>query len=463
MKINELLNENRILDWIKTGAQKVFSWATQVIKNIDFGQQSEINLSKVMGLDTIKEDKGVYSPTTTSNIDTDMINQPEVNSPTNIKNTDKVNDKPPVKKPINAKVTKDKFDLTSMIGYYNEFSVAWKLAYGLEHNHVNVKSNVDDGLRRHADNYRNYILDNAAKFKKPLNTIQTELKRVDDGSTIMAKKLWEEILDTHDLKLIDVEISLTGTSSAGIGKEDVLIKINKKSTEETKEVIKASLKLYKSGGGVNVYNSTFASYLVTVLTGKSDSGTGKKAIKSFLKDYPEYTEAVEDVLKITDQWLVIKNDLKKKKDPNYRKTANEFVTANRGYQKMRDLLFNKMFQDFYSRDKAAINERILSRLGLDGADDVYLLVGSDSQKMIPVSSRTSKKFGELYDQLKAGFNIRYDIPENPDIISCQLIIESEEGVPLAKITIGFKEGGTFPHMWNMTEIVKDAKRGQGIK
>jgi len=102
-------------------------------------------------------------------------------------------------------------------------------------------------------------------------------------------------------------------------------------------------------------------------------------------------------------------------------------------------------------------------LGLDGADDVYLLVGSDSKKMIPISSRTSKKFGELYDQLKAGFNIRYDIPENPEIISCQLIIESEEGVQLAKITIGFKEGGTFPHMWNMTDIVKDAKREQGIK
>ena len=119
-----------------------------------------------------------------------------------------------------------------------------------------------------------------------------------------------------------------------------------------------------------------------------------------------------------------------------------------------------MFQDFYSRDKAAINERILQRLGLDGADDVYLLVGTQRQRMISVSSRTSKKFAQLYEQLKSNFNIRYEIPANPDVVSCYLIIESEDGVPLAKINISFKEGGTFPQMWDMTDIVKDAKQSQ---
>jgi hypothetical protein len=306
-------------------------------------------------------------------------------------------------------------------------------------------------------------LDNAEKFKKPLATIQSELQRAEDGSEIMAKKLWDEIISSHDLKLIDVDIVLTGISSMGAGKEDILIKIKKKGTEETQDMIKASLKLYKNSGGVNVYNSTFASYLVTVLTGKNDPGTGKKAVKSFLKDHPEYTQEVEEVLAITDQWLVIKNDLKKKNDPNYRKTANEFVTANRGYQKMRDLLFGRMFNDFYGRDKAAINERILQRLGLDGADDVYLLVGTERQRMIPVSSRTSKEFGQLYQQLKSGFNIRYDIPDSPDIVSCNLIIESEEGEQLVKINVGFKEGGTFPHMWDVGDIVRAAKREQGIK
>jgi hypothetical protein len=80
--------------------------------------------------------------------------------------------------------------------------------------------------------------------------------------------------------------------------------------------------------------------------------------------------------------------------------------------------------------------------------------------MVAVSSRTSKMFGELYSQLKAGFNIRYEIPDDIDIVTSFLIIESEDGVPLAKFTIAFKEGGTFPHMWNMSDIVRDAKRSQ---
>lgn len=437
MKINELLNEG-IMDWARTSAQKIFNWAGKVIKNIGFGQQVEINLANAMGLKTLKEAEESVDQTKPLPAD------PKTKAP-------------------KSNVDRDKFDLTAMIGYFNEFSVAWKLAYAFEHNGVNINPSIEDGLKNHAENYRNLILDNAEKFKKPVATIQAEIQRAEDGSEIMAKKLWEEIISTHDLKLIDVDIILTGISSMGAGKEDVLIKIKKKGTEETQEMIKASLKLYKTSGGVNVYNSTFASYLVTVLTGKDDPGTGKKAIRSFLKDYPEYTDEVENVLAITDQWLVIKNDLKKKKDPNYRKTANEFVTANRGYQKMRDLLFGKMFNDFYGRDKAAINERILQRLGLDGADDVYLLVGTARQKMVPVSSRTSKEFSQLYQQLKSGFNIRYEIPANPDVVNCTLIIESEERVPLAKIGIGFKEGGTFPHMWDVGDIVRAAKREQGIK
>lgn len=456
MKINEILNEGSILGWIKSSAQKIFNWMGKIITGIDFGQRASINLAQTMGIKSLKEDKGVYTlpsfepagePVVEPSVKPAPVTTPDVKQPT------------PTKKSTDS-TSRDTFDLTSMIGYYNEFSVAWKLAYALEHNGVNIKSNVDSDLKTYADNYRNLILDNAEKFKKPLNTIQAELQRADDGSELMAKKLWHEIVDAHDLKLIDVDISLTGTSAAGIGKEDVLINIKKKDTEETKELIKASLKLYKAASGVNIYNSTFASYLVTVLTGKSDAGTGKKAIKAFLKDHPEYTDDIEEVLRITDQWNVIKSDLKKKKDPNYRKAANEFITANRGYQKMRDLLFNKMFQDFYSRDKAAINERILQRLGLDGADDVYLLVGTQRQRMISVSSRTSKKFAQLYEQLKSNFNIRYEIPANPDVVSCYLIIESEDGVPLAKINISFKEGGTFPHMWDMTDIVKDAKQSQ---
>jgi hypothetical protein len=451
MKINELLHEG-IINWTRTSAQKIFDWTGQIIKRIGFGQQVEINLATAMGLNSLRESTESTEPTTPVDQSNPLPADPKTKPP-----------KQPKSKTSKSNVTRDKFDLTAMIGYFNEFSVAWKLAYAFEHNGVNIKPSIEGGLKRHAENYKNLILDNAEKFKKPSSVIQSELQRAEDGSEIMAKKLWDEIISSHDLKLIDVDIVLTGISSMGAGKEDILIKIKKKGTEETQEMIKASLKLYKNSGGVNVYNSTFASYLVTVLTGKNDPGTGKKAIKSFLEEHPEYTQDIEEVLAITDQWLVIKNDLKKKNDPDYRKAANAFVTANRGYQKMRDLLFGKMFNDFYGRDKPAINERILQRLGLDGADDVYLLVGTERQRMIPVSSRTSKEFGELYQQLKSGFNIRYEIPDDPDVVHCTLIIEGEEGNILAKISISFKEGGTFPHMWDVGDIVRAAKREQGIK
>jgi hypothetical protein len=248
----------------------------------------------------------------------------------------------------------------------------------------------------------------------------------------------------------------------GIGKEDIKVTVYKKNTDEVQDLIKASLKLYKTASGVNVYNATFASYLITVLTGlpatdekTGKSITGERAIKSFLKEYPQYADDIQQVTEITKQWAKIKTDLKKKGDPNYRKTANDFITKHRGYQKMRDLLFKKMFNYFYAQDKAGINERILHRLGLDGADDIYLLIGTEAQKMTAVSSRTSEKFSDIYAKLKAGFNIRFQLPDNnPDVVACYLIIDSEDGEQLAKLTISFKEGGTFPHMWNMQNIAK---------
>lgn len=415
MKISEILNEG-IWDRFKSGVQRFYDMISRMIPKIDFGQQVQFKLSDYM------------------------------NAPQSLSEAPK------------DKSAREVFNLTSMIGYINEYAVAWKLAYGLEHNGVNVNTNVQDGLKTHYDNYKSYMLDNILKFKEGEAKVLSEIQRAEDGSEIMAKKMWDEITNAYDLKLIDVTINLTGKEAAGMGKEDIVVIIKKKDTEEVKDMIKASLKLYKTSSGVNVYNSTFASYLISVITDKSDAGTGKKAVKEFLTAYPEFTDEVYEVLEITDEWTKIKTKLKKEKDPGYREKANEFITQNRGYQKMRDLMFKRIFAYFYATDKEKINERVLHRLGLDGADDVYLLVGTERQKMTAVSSRTSEEFKKLYDELKRGFTLRYDIPADPDIVACTLVISSEEGKDIAKFTVSFKEGGTAPYMWNMSSIVNDERR-----
>ena len=60
----------------------------------------------------------------------------------------------------------------------------------------------------------------------------------------------------------------------------------------------------------------------------------------------------------------MKTQLKKDGDPDYRKKANAFITQNKGYQKMSQLIFEDMFKYFYSQDKKGVNDRIQSLLDL---------------------------------------------------------------------------------------------------
>ena len=123
------------------------------------------------------------------------------------------------------------------------------------------------GLAQFANNYRQNILSNSANFGKTEAQINTELQRVEDGSEVMSDKMFEEIAQANDLKLIDVRIELTGGSAKfSGGKEDIRVIIRKRDTGQVTDMIKASLKLYKTPSGINLYNATFPSYLVTVLT-----------------------------------------------------------------------------------------------------------------------------------------------------------------------------------------------------
>ena len=353
--------------------------------------------------------------------------------------------------------------LTGMIGYFNEHAVAYKLGLALEQAGVPV-STPGPGLKSTYEGYRKYIIDNKPNFKSnEQNKLESEIQRAEEGSTATAEAMLKELSEARDILLHEVEIKHDGIEAMGAGKEDITITIKKKDTQEVEDLIKASLKLYNDPSGINVGNATFAAYISKVLLGLDGPETGNKAIEAFLDALPdgkakEYKRKIESVLNITGKWKDIRNNPENYKDePWYdstltgRQLGNAFVSQNRGYQKMSQLIFEDMFKYFYSQDKKGVNERILKFVGLDGADEVYLAVGKVGKAKRTLSSRTSKKFGELYEALKSDFDIEFQMPTNPEVVNVKMVIK-DNGKTLAQFNIPFKEGGTFTHQFRMTEL-----------
>jgi len=364
-----------------------------------------------------------------------------------------------IKEEINPK------GLTGMIGYFNEHAVAYKLGVALQEAGVDVTS-PGPGLKATYEGYRQYILDHTENFKEGEAQVKSEIQRAEEGSDATAKLLYKELSEANDLAFIDVSIKHDGVEAMGSGKEDITVTIKKKSTEEVVDTIKASLKLYNSASGVNVYNATFASWINRVLIGNDNPPVGKNAIASFLdaleqSKADEYKEKIENVLSITDNWRKIKKNPDEFSDqPWYkeggsgRENANAYITANKGYQSMRTLLFDDMWSYFYTeKNKKRINERMLNLLGLDGADDVYLAVGKVGKAKKTVSSRTSPKFKELYDTLKSDWEFEWKFPNKEETVSCLLVIKDSSGKEFVKFTVPFKEGGTFTHQFSMTSLL----------
>jgi hypothetical protein len=356
--------------------------------------------------------------------------------------------------------------LTGMIGYFNEHAVAYKLGLALQQAGVNVTS-PGPGLKSTYEGYKQKIIDNTPNFKPAeQKKVDAEIQRAEEGSDATAKLLYKELSEAQDLKFIDVSIKHDGVESMGSGKEDVTITVKKKSTEEVIDTIKASLKLYNSASNVNVYNATFASWMNRVLIGVENPATGKNAINYFLDNIDsakkeEYTKKIENVTGITDNWRKIKKDPQAYSDqPWYikggtgRENANAYITANKGYQQMRDLLFNDMWSYFYTdKNKKRMNNTMLTLLGLDGADDVYLAAGTVGKDKRTVSSRTSPGFKALYEALKSDWEFEWKFPADENTVSSFLVIKDSDGKEFVQFTVPFKEGGTFTHMMAMTQLL----------
>lgn len=356
--------------------------------------------------------------------------------------------------------------LTGMIGYFNEHAVAYKLGVALSEAGVAVTS-PGPGLKASYEGYKGLILDNIVNFKEGEAKVKSEIQRAEEGSEATAKLLYKELSEANDLAFIDVSIKHDGVEAMGSGKEDITVTVKKKSTDEVIDKIKASLKLYNNASGVNVYNATFASWINKVLLGNENPGVGNNAIKSFLDNIPsekkeDYEAKIKAVLDITANWKKIKKNPEAYKDEDWyvaggtgRENANAYITVNRGYQSMRGLLFDDMWTYFYTdKNKKRINERMLNLLGLDGADDVYLAVGKVGKAKKTVSSRTSPKFKELYDTLKADWEFEWKFPQKEEIASCVLVIKDSSNKEFVKFTVPFKEGGTFTHQFSMTSLLE---------
>ena len=348
------------------------------------------------------------------------------------------------------------WDLTSRIGYYHEFCVGFELAKELRDLlKPETKSNVlnpEGSLKKVKDDYRAEIKDNTEKFKKNQQAnIEAELLRAEDGAVLVAEKIISEITTVEDFNLLTFEITHTGTLESGKAKMDVSLMVRKKEEDEQVDYIKASLKLYKKPS-INLSNKTFASFINGVLFPKVDLN-GKKFLKKFMGRQPEWTKLINQMMLHSDNWKKTKRENDKKKKSSGRKIANAEINKARGFQTIRNGILDTIFQKAYEKDKEGINKRVIETLGLDGADVVYMVIGTKTADMKVISSKTSKEFKVLYEKLKEDFTISFKFPTDPKVVACNMSLEDSEGNVLLTTTYSFKEGDIFVQFLDLKAIL----------
>jgi len=147
---------------------------------------------------------------------------------------------------------------------------------------------------------------------------------------------------------------------------------------------------------------------------------------------------------------------KKNKKEKGRPFANKTMNDQKGFQVIRNGLLLTIFDEAYKKDKSGINERIITNLGLDGADDVYMAIGTTVNDMKIVSSRSSKAFQKLYDSVKKDFTVRFIIPEDKNIAAAKMeLLDNSTQEILLKTTFSFKEGDIFVQFLDMKQILDD--------
>ena len=112
-----------------------------------------------------------------------------------------------------------------------------------------------------------------------------------------------------------------------------------------------------------------------------------------------------------------------------------------------------IFDEAYKTDKEAINKRVIETLGLDGADVVYMVIGTETANMKVISSKTSEDFKVLYEKLKGDFTISFKFPSDPKVVACKMKLEDSEGNVLLTTTYSFKEGDIFVQFLDLKAVL----------
>lgn len=346
------------------------------------------------------------------------------------------------------KLEDDNYDLTSRIGYYHEHCVAYDMARILRETGFNVLNQPPSLLnRRESEKFK--ITGNRDKFRaSQRKNIDKELRRAEIGAVLVSQKIIDDVKKIDDVVLMEFEIIHTGTTAAdGVAKEDVELVVRKKDTQEVIDDVKASLKAYKKPS-INLSNKTFPSYINGVLFPKIDL-QGKTFLAKFMSNNPQYESLINHMSFYSDEW-------KKNKKEKGRPYANKVINNQKGFQVIRNGLLLTIFDEAYKTDKKGINERIIQSLGLDGADDVYMAIGTDVNNMKIVSSRSSQAFQRLYQSLKNEFTVRFVMPEDEGIAACKMeLLDNSTQEILLKTTFSFKEGDIFVQFLDMKQILDD--------
>ena len=317
-------------------------------------------------------------------------------------------------------------DLKSRMGYYAEFCTAWQLALLLKSKNLKFKDKPNNSVKYLQTYKKNYAKNSLLAVEFPgvdKNKLASEMDRQEKSGVALASQLWEDIKKLEDLSMMEFQIEITGESAKFESKADLIFRCWKMDKKRAHDEIKASLKAYK-GWSINVSNSTFVSWVIELMAPEIGEKHGKSGpIELKVADFIEKDKSLKkQMLAIKgiqsgSSWTEYTDDDGKKvkgvsanrmKNATSREDVKALLDSEGIYMEVRDLLI-EVFKKRYKKDKAQINKNMLKMMGLDGKDFVYLAVqNQDKNKtMETMSSKTSKSFKELLDQLRDDLNIDF--------------------------------------------------------